>query len=73
LNGSGEHRSNVESLDEARRRAAARKRQQAADARASGHMLSARDWIVGGIIILLALAMVATWLSGLAGIGAPPR
>jgi len=71
LNGSGEHRSNVASLEEARRRAE-QKRRQAAAADPAGRA-SLRDWIIGGIFMLLALAMIGTWVAGLVGAGAPAR
>ena len=70
LNGSGD-RSNVTSLEEARRRAEQKRRQAAAadpNARAS-----LRDWIIGGIFMLLALAMIGTWVAGLVGAGTPAR
>ncbi len=71
LNGSGGDRSNVTSLEEARRRAAHKRREQAA-ADPAGRA-SLRDWIIGGAIILMAVAMVGTWIAGLVGTSATPR
>ncbi len=68
LNGSGGDRNNVTSLEEARRRAAEKRRQEAA-ADPAGRA-SPRDWIIGGTVILLAVAMIATWIAGFVG-GAP--
>ncbi|MFM9941933.1 MAG: hypothetical protein ACKVP7_20820 [Hyphomicrobiaceae bacterium] len=70
LNGSGD-RNNVTSLEEARRRAEQKRRQERA-ADPSGRV-STRDWIIGGIVILMALAMIATWINGLMGGGAPAK
>jgi hypothetical protein len=70
LNGSGD-RNNVTSLEEARRRAEL-KRRQAAAADPAGRA-TPRDWIIGGIFMLLALAMIGTWVAGLVGAGTPSR
>lgn len=70
-NGSGQRPDNVTSLDAARRRAEMKRRQDAV-ADPAGRV-STRDWIIGGIVILMALAMIATWISGLIGGGTPAR
>ena len=58
----------VASLDEARRRVAARakaeKRQERAIRRGS---MTARDWIIGGVIVAMALGMIWHWVSPLVG------
>ena len=65
LNGSG----NVTSLDEARRKAAERAKQEkraARDAKRGGPM-SARDWIIGAVFVLMALGLAWHWLAPLMG------
>ena len=70
LNGSGPKPGkpdNVASLDEARRRAAERVKQEKRathDARVGGAM-STRDWIIGAVLIAMALGMLWVWLSPL--------
>jgi hypothetical protein len=61
LNGSGKVPGDgkIASLDEARKRAAAKAK--AAKRAARGHM-GARDWIIGGVIIAMALGMLWQWL-----------
>ncbi|MFV0297641.1 MAG: hypothetical protein ACK5JT_16130 [Hyphomicrobiaceae bacterium] len=67
LNGTG--RSNddgkIASLDDARRRATERakaEKRAERDARRGGAMRP-RDWIIGGIVVLMALAMIWNWLA----------
>lgn len=68
LNGSGKPNGDgkIASLDDARKRAAARakdaRRQERAQAR--GYM-SPRDWLVGGIVIAMALGMIWFWVAPL--------
>ena len=60
LNGHGAPKDeNVTSLDEARTRAAAKKK---ADARAAGPSgpRTARDWIIGGIFIAMAIGLIVS-------------
>ncbi|MGE0701308.1 MAG: hypothetical protein AB7O57_19590 [Hyphomicrobiaceae bacterium] len=70
LNGSGARPGDdgkVASLDEARRRAAERAKQEqraARDARRGGPM-SARDWIIGAAFVLMGLGMIWHWLAPL--------
>ena len=73
VNGNGAHRDpdenrKVASLDEARRRAAARAKDTKNKARTSrlGRM-TPRDWVVGAVIIAMALGMVWHWFSPLVG------
>ena len=56
---------NVASLDDARRRAADRKK---ADARASTGRgpRTTRDWIIGGVIVAMAFALIASWVMSIA-------
>ncbi len=61
-NGSG-RRDNVESLEEARRRAAEKKKQEARTAQGPVERTTLRDWIIGGIILALAGAAVWQWLA----------
>jgi hypothetical protein len=58
----------IASLDEARRRQAARAKEAQRRERAGrlGRM-TARDWIVGGLFIAMALGMVWHWFSPLVG------
>jgi len=58
----------IASLDEARQRAASRAKveRRAARARRYGSM-TARDWIVGALIVAMALGMVWHWFSPLVG------
>ena len=66
LNGSGGDRpSNITSLEDARRRAE-QKRREAKDAASPAGRASTRDWIIGGIVLAMALAMIGTWVWGLA-------
>lgn len=65
LNGSGEH-SNVSSLEEARRRAAEKaKQEKQAERNVRVGAMSIRDWIVGAAFVAMALGMLWHWLSPL--------
>jgi len=66
-NGPGGDRK-VASLDEARQRAAARAKEEKRQERSSrlGRM-TARDWLIGGLIIAMALGMILHWFSPLVG------
>ena len=73
VNGSGAHKDEksdgkVASLEEARRRAALRAKEEKREARSRrlGSM-TARDWIVGAVIIAMAFGMVWHWFSPLVG------
>ena len=69
LNGAGNGSDNVASLADARRRAAERAKQEkraARDAKRGGPM-SARDWIIGGIFLLMALGLAWHWIAPLMG------
>ena len=72
LNGHGngdDDRPNVASLDEARRRAAekakAQKRAQSSGVVRSGPR-SARDWVIGGLIVVMAVGYIASFFIGTA-------
>ncbi len=66
LNGSGGERpSNITSLEEARRRAE-QKRREAKSAPGPEGRATTRDWIIGGIVLAMALAMIGTWIWGFA-------
>ena len=73
VNGSGapkdpQRSAKVASLDEARRRAAARAKEDKREARASRRgRMTVRDWIIGGVVIAMALGMVWHWFSPLVG------
>ena len=69
LNGTGRSHDDdkVASLDEARKRATARakaEKRAARDAKAGGAM-SVRDWVIGGIVLVMAFAMLWHWVSPL--------
>lgn len=67
LNGSGDH-NNVSSLEEARKRAAAKaKQEKQAQRNARVGAMSPRDWIIGGIFIAMALGMLWHWLAPIMG------
>ena len=70
LNGSAPNGSgNVTSLEDARRRAAERaklEKRAERDAKRGGPM-SARDWIIGGVFVLMALGLAWHWLAPLMG------
>ena len=60
LNGHGAPKDeNVTSLDEARKRAAAKKKMDARAAGPSGPR-TARDWIIGGLFFALALGLIGS-------------
>ena len=68
-NGSGGDRPNVASLDEARRRAAekakAEKRAQSGGAvRAGAGPRTSRDWLIGGLIVVMAVGYIASFFIG---------
>jgi hypothetical protein len=71
LNGShhpGAPESNVTSLADARKRAAAKAKQEERTARdAQRGTASARDWIIGGIFVAMALGMLWHWAAPLMG------
>ena len=73
VNGSGAHNGpnddgKVASLDEARRRAAARAKEEKRHERASRRGgMTARDWIIGAVIIAMAFGMIFHWVSPLVG------
>ena len=69
LNGSGEP-SNVTSLEEARKRASAKAKQEKRAARGS---MSPRDWIIGIVVVAMALGMIGWWIAGLYGFVIRPR
>jgi hypothetical protein len=69
LNGKGSRvgdDGNVASLAEARLRAASRAK---AEARAARHAMqgtmTARDWIIGAVVVAMALGMIGHWLAPL--------
>ena len=66
LNGSGgepeKPKTNIASLDEARKRAIAEAKQKQ---RANRPPSSARDYVIGGVLILMALGMIWHWLAPL--------
>jgi hypothetical protein len=74
LNGSGrsheDDEGKIASLDEARRRAAERAKaeKRAERDKDPGGRMSARDWIIGALVVLLALGMLWHWLAPLVGI-----
>jgi hypothetical protein len=58
----------VASLDAARRRAALRAKEESRAARARRYVgMTVRDWIVGAVVIAMALGMVWHWFSPLVG------
>ncbi len=69
LNGTGQGHDDgkVASLDAARRRAAERakaEKRAERDARVGGSM-SGRDWVIGAIVLAMALGMIWHWLAPL--------
>jgi len=66
-NGNDDDRPNVASLEEARRRAAekakAEKRAQSSGVMRSGPR-SARDWLIGGLIVAMAASYIASFFIG---------
>ncbi len=73
LNGSGRGQQDdgkIASLDEARRRAAARakeKIERSAEAPRRAAAMSTRDWVIGGVFVLMALGLAWHWLAPLMG------
>jgi hypothetical protein len=70
LNGSSpKGTDNVASLADARRRAAARAKdeQRAAREAKRGGPMSARDWMIGAVVMAMAAGMVWHWLAPLVG------
>ncbi|MBS0243682.1 MAG: hypothetical protein JSS20_16010 [Proteobacteria bacterium] len=63
--------SNVTSLDEARRRAADRKKAETRAARKAGTAMSARDWVLGGAFLAMAAGGLWYFLAPLFGTGLP--
>ncbi len=61
--GNGHQDPNVTSLDEARKRAAAKAK---AEQRATGGRgpNTPRDWVIGGMIVLMAIGYIASLFSG---------
>ncbi len=71
VNGSGaprEPEDKVTSLDEARRKAALRAKEEKRRAR-DGRLgaMTSRDWIIGLLFIAMALGMIVHWISPLVG------
>ena len=66
-NGAGDERPNVASLDEARKRAAekakAEKRAQSGSVMRGGPR-SPRDWLIGGLIVVMAVGYIASFFIG---------
>ncbi len=71
LNGSGKgpDGGNITSLDEARRRAAARAKEEKRAARDAmrGGAMRPRDWLIGGLFVLMAFGLAWHWLAPLIG------
>jgi hypothetical protein len=73
LNGSGRKSGDddkIASLDEARRRAAARAKEEARRSSSvprPGGAMTARDWLVGAVVMAMALGMIWHWLAPLVG------
>ena len=70
LNGSApKGADNIASLDEARRRAAERAKQEKRAARHAkrGGPMAVRDWIIGSVFVLMALGLVWHWVAPLMG------
>jgi len=73
VNGSGARNGSkdegkVASLEDARRRAAQRAKEEKREARARRlGTMAVRDWIIGAVIIAMALGMVWHWFSPLVG------
>lgn len=67
-NGSGDD-DKIASLDEARKRLSERERQKKRAARDAkrGGPLTVRDWIIGGVVVLMALGLVGHWIAPLMG------
>jgi hypothetical protein len=60
----GQHDPQIASLEEARRRAAQKaKAKQATDLPVGQSRL--RDWLIGGIILAMAIGMIVFWIMGL--------
>ena len=66
--GNGHDQANVTSLDEARKRAAEKAK---AEKRAAGAAASdvrgprtARDWLIGGLVVVMALSYIASFFVG---------
>ncbi|HPG88654.1 MAG TPA: hypothetical protein PLD46_03300 [Hyphomicrobium sp.] len=57
----GHDHNNVSSLDEARRRAAEKVKAERRAAAGSRAPASARDWLIGGLIIVMALGYIASF------------
>jgi len=70
LNGAGK----ITSLDDARRNAAARAKDEKRQARDSrlGRM-TLRDWIIGALFVAMALGMIWHWFSPLVGVTGAAR
>lgn len=64
--GDGEDRGNITSIDDARRRAAekAKAEKRAARGQPAG---SVRDWIIGGLVLAMALGYFASLFAGASG------
>jgi hypothetical protein len=73
LNGSGPKdgpEAKIASLDEARRRAAAKAKDARGSARPSGSAsrpMTARDWVIGAVVMAMAAGMVWHWMAPLVG------
>ncbi len=65
-NGRGHADHNVTSLDEARRRAAAKAKEEKQAARGA-RAPSLRDWVIGGLVIAMALGYFASLFAGASG------
>ena len=61
----GQARSNVASLAEARQRAAEKAKAEKRTAAAGGRgQRTARDWIIGGIVVVMAISYIASFFVG---------
>ena len=71
LNGhsNGDDRDNVTSLDDARRRAANKAKAEKRVAAGQSGARSVRDWIIGGMIVLMAIGYVASLFAGAPVVG----
>lgn len=62
--GTGEDRPNIASLDEARKRAAEKARAEKRATSGIRRPQTARDWLIGGLILAMALGYIASFFLG---------
>lgn len=62
--GDGEDRANVASFEDARRRAAAKAKAEKRAASGISRPQTARDWLIGGLIVAMALGYIASFFIG---------